>query len=852
MDPRLYGKMMGRAHGRHEATPTGLSGRNARNRNRRYPPPMIDLEGLNPEQKAAVLHTEGPLLVLAGAGSGKTRVLTHRIAHLVQDLGVRPWQILSITFTNKAAREMKERLEALIGPPALDLWVGTFHSVCVRILRRDIDKLGYDKSYVIYDTDDQTSVIKSCIEQLGINDKQFPPKTILGEISRAKDELVTPDQYKKMYASDFRMGKIAAAYELYQKKLKANNAVDFDDIILLTIRLLNEFPDILSFYQDKFRYVLVDEYQDTNTAQYMLVSLFANRSRNLCVVGDDDQMIYGWRGANLRNILDFEDDFPGCRTIKLEQNYRSTKNILDAANGVIHNNRGRKEKKLWTQSDAGAPIHRFEAGTEHEEAFFIVDMAKALHREGRKYGDMAVLYRLNAQSRVYEDSLKKQGIPYKIVGGTRYFDRKEIKDVIAWLRVLQNPNDEVSLGRIVNVPKRGIGKTTLERVAQLAAMHDVSMFMIMAEVHAHPELGRAAPNLQDFVRFVNAMRETMATTDLVTAVETLIEKSGLIRELQAENSEEAVGRIENIKEFVSVAREFTETTEEEPNLINFLAQLALVADVDSLEEDVDHLVLMTIHSSKGLEFPVVFLAGMEEGVFPSYRSMTEGDDKLEEERRLAYVGITRAREAVYLTNAKSRMLFGSTQYNRVSRFVEEIPAHLVDGVGGRAGGIGGGRGGGDFSSLNAPAGGGYGSYGGVGGGQAARAVNREPASTSPSVARYGLNPPGVSPSGGAPRGTSAAGNGRGAVVGARADASSHVFSDATDLSDLKNRIRQFTGPEAGADGPVAVGDRVLHKKFGEGTVKIRVPEGGDFRLDILFDGAGMKRLMESFARLKKL
>jgi DNA helicase-2/ATP-dependent DNA helicase PcrA len=770
---------------------------------------MINLDTLNPEQQAAVLHTEGPLLVLAGAGSGKTRVLTHRIAHLVEDLGVRPWQILSITFTNKAAREMKERLETLIGPAALDLWVGTFHAICVRILRRDIERLGYDRSFVIYDTDDQASVIKSCIETLGINDKQFPPKTILGEISRAKDEMVTPEQYKKMYANDFRMGRIADAYALYQKKLKASNAVDFDDIILLAIRLLNEHPEVLAHYQDKFRYVLVDEYQDTNTAQYMLVSLFANRSRNLCVVGDDDQMIYGWRGANLRNILDFEQEFPGCRTIKLEQNYRSTKTILEAANQVIHNNRGRKSKKLWTDNADGAPIHRIEAGTEHEEAYFVADCIRAQRQLGRRYGDMAVLYRLNAQSRVFEDILVKQGIPYQIVGGTRYFDRKEIKDVIAWLRMLQNPSDEVSLLRAVGVPRRGIGKTTLDRVSQLAALHGIPMFDVMAGVHAYPELGRAAQNLLVFVRFVREMQQLFQTADLVTAVETLIEKSGIVKELQGENSEQALVRIENIREFVSVAREFVDTTEEEPTLVNFLAQIALVADVDSMAGDAaDQVVLMTIHSAKGLEFPVVFLAGLEEGVFPSYRSMTEGEDKLEEERRLAYVGITRARESLYLSNARSRMLFGNTQYNRPSRFLEEIAAELCDGQTGRA------QAGGVYSGAQAAA-----SPGVTGARAAAMGVVGVAAGS-------GTAPPG------------AGGKGQ--------------FSSATDLSDLKARIRQFTGPSSGAETSVAVGDRVLHKKFGEGVVRRRTQDKDDYSLDILFDGVGMKRLMESFAKLKKL
>jgi len=792
---------------------------------------MVKLDGLNPEQKQAVLHTEGPLLVLAGAGSGKTSVLTRRIAHLVEDIGVRPWQILSITFTNKAAKEMKERLERLIGNLALDLWVGTFHAVCMRILRRDIERLGYDRSFVIYDTDDQATVIKSCIEQLGINDKQFPPKTILGEISRAKDELVTPDQYKRMYASDFRMGKIAAAYELYQKKLKANNAVDFDDIILLTIRLLNENPEILAHYQDKFRYVLVDEYQDTNTAQYMLVSLFANKSRNLCVVGDDDQMIYGWRGANLRNILDFEEDFPGCRTIKLEQNYRSTQNILEAANGVIHHNTGRKEKKLWTENLKGSPIHRFEAGTEHEEAYFVADMAKGLVREGRKYGDRGVLYRLNAQSRVFEDVLMKQGIPYKIVGGLRFYDRKEIKDIIGWLRVLQNPNDEVSLQRIVNVPRRGIGKTTLERVSQLAVLHDVSMFKVMEQVHSFQELGRAASNLSEFTRFVHGMRESLQTADLVASIEMLIDKSGLMRELQNENTEESATRVENIKEFLSVAKEFTDNTEEAPTLENFLAHISLVADVDSLSgEETDRIILMTIHSAKGLEFPVVFLAGLEEGVFPSYRSITEGEEKLEEERRLAYVGITRAKEILFISNARCRMLFGNTQYNRSSRFLDEIPPHLLDGISSRNGMTGSGNG----SAANSAGG------------------RLNPGFQNPGVT-YGRTQGSGNMSGGASFGGNSGtlSYGGGSRDGA-ASGGSGTFSQASDISELKNRIRQFTGPDAGAVDAVAVGDRVLHKKFGEGIIKTRVPEGGDFRLDILFEGAGVKRLMESFAKLKKL
>lgn len=749
----------------------------------------MNLNGLNPEQKAAVLHTEGALLVLAGAGSGKTRVLTHRIAHLVEDMDVRPWQILSITFTNKAAREMKGRLEALIGAAALDLWCGTFHSICLRILRRDIEKLGYEKGFVIYDTDDQATVVKACIAQLGINDKQFPPKTILSEISKAKDELVSPEQYMQVMASDFRMRKIAEVYALYQKKLKASNAVDFDDIILLTIHLLNDFPAVLAYYQDKFKYVLVDEYQDTNTAQYMLVSLFAHKSRNLCVVGDDDQMIYGWRGANLRNILDFESDFPGCCTVKLEQNYRSTKNILDAANGVIQNNAGRKAKKLWTESKSGSPIHFYEAGSEHDEAYFVANQMRDQVKNGRKFGDLCVLYRLNAQSRVFEDVLMKMGIPYKIVGGLRFYDRKEIKDVIAWLRVIQNPNDAVSLQRIINVPRRGIGKTTLDRLTQLSYIHDTSVYDIMMKAQAIPELSRAAAGLSQFAALTSGLQTEMAAMDLPDAIETVLDKTGMLKELQLEKSDEALTRVENVKEFVSVAREFAMTTEDEPNLENFLSHISLVADVDSLSgQETDRVILMTLHSAKGLEFPVVFLAGLEEGVFPSYRSITEGEDKLEEERRLAYVGITRAREELFLTSAQSRMLFGNTQYNRPSRFLAEIPPDL----------------------LHNP-----------------MAQKKSPLSATGTMAPNGLRKPtpGQQPS---------------------------PFSDTNDLDDLKDRIRLFSGPDSGGVNIVAVGDKVLHKKFGEGVVKTRVPDGGDFRLDILFTGFGLKRLMESFAKLKKI
>lgn len=754
------------------------------------------LAGLNPPQKEAVLHTEGALLVLAGAGSGKTRVLTHRIAHMMCDLNVRPWNILSITFTNKAAKEMKERLHKIVGEAALDVWMGTFHSICMRILRRDIDKLGYDKSFVIYDSDDQQTLMKQCIERQRVNDKQFPPKSVLQEIGRAKDELVTPDQFTRMAGSDYRQTIVAKLYEMYQKRLKENNAVDFDDIILLTIRLLNEFPEIRRFYQDKFQYVLVDEYQDTNTAQYMLVSMLAGGYNNICVVGDDDQMIYGWRGANLRNILDFEDDFKGCRIIKLEQNYRSTETILEAANHVIRNNRARKQKKLWTENPKGGLIHRFEAGSERDEAFFVADRIRGMHEMGRNYGDFAILYRVNAQTRVLEDILIKQGIPYKILGGLRFYDRKEIKDIISWLRTLQNPNDDISLQRIINVPRRGIGKTTLDKASAIAAEEGRSLWSVLVQAEQITELSRAAKNLASFTEFVSETRSRAANMDLVSFIDSLIERSGMIRELEAENSVENASRIENIREFVSVAREFSETTEDEANLENFLAHVSLVADIDNLDNRADRIVLMTMHSAKGLEFPVVFITGMEEGIFPTFRALTEESD-MEEERRLAYVGITRAREELFLLNAQSRMLYGSTQYNAPSRFLKEIPAEFCDGV------------------LTKPRG-------------------------ASSYAEYedGIGNP-VRRSGMANTSNSTSGAGG-------------QFSNVVDINDLKSRIKTFTGPAEETAESVVVGDRVLHKKFGKGVVRARIPEGGDFRLDIQFEGIGTKRLMESFARLKKI
>lgn len=635
------------------------------------------LKGLNKEQQEAVLHIDGPLLILAGAGSGKTRVLTHRIAHMVKEKNIFPSSILAITFTNKAAKEMRERVDKLVGDVGESIWVSTFHSTCVRFLRRDIDKIGYDKSFVIYDSADQQTVMKDCLKELNFNDKNFPPKATLHTIGRAKDELIEAATYSKMYASDFKMSKIAALYELYQKKLKQNNALDFDDIIMLTIKLFTDAPEVLEHYQRRFKYILVDEYQDTNTAQYMFISLLAFKGKNLCVVGDDDQSIYGFRGANIRNILDFEKEFKSCKVIKLEQNYRSSQVILEAANSVIKNNTGRKNKSLWTENVEGNRIKCFEGNNEHDEAGFAASEIKKLIRtENRTYKDFAVLYRINAQSRVIEDIFMREGMPYKIVGGLRFYDRKEIKDIIAYLRVVQNPTDNISLKRIINVPKRGLGNTTVENAETIANKRDCSIFSIIASASEIPELQRSAAKLDSFTTMIAKFRVLKDTMKVSELIEDIIEQSGILKELEADDTVESQTRIENIKELISVSLEF-EAQNEDQSLEAFLSNVSLVSDLDNLEQNADHIVLMTIHSAKGLEFPVVFMVGLEEGVFPSFRSMTD-ENEVEEERRLCYVGITRARERLYMTNTHCRTLFGNTTYNRASRFLKEVPAGLIE------------------------------------------------------------------------------------------------------------------------------------------------------------------------------
>ena len=793
---------------------------------------------LNPQQREAVFQIKGPLLVLAGAGSGKTSVLVNRIAYMIKygnayhservpanlteedielmhkaaagaavtpeeqdrlctvmrDNPVHPSSILAITFTNKAAREMKERLENMLGEGLEGIWVGTFHAACVRILRKHIDKLGYSRNFVIFDTTDQQALAKDCIKELKLNESNFPVREVLSKISRAKDELREPQNYAREAGSDYRLGKIAAIYELYQKKLKSNNALDFDDIIMQTIRLFVDNPDVMEEYQLKFRYILVDEYQDTNYAQYMLVNLLSRNFRNLCVVGDDDQSIYSFRGADIRNILEFEKDFSDTKVIKLEQNYRSTGTILDAANNVIKQNHGRKSKKLWTTNEKGEKIQYYEAEDEREEASYITrEIERLVKEEGKKYSDFALLYRVNAQSRALEEAFMRSGIPYRVFGGLKFYDRKEIKDIIAYLRLIQNPSDDVALKRIINVPKRGIGNTTLGTAEELASERNCSIFAIVSSASEIPELKRAADKLVAFADMIagfKALSESLSVSELINEV---INKSGILDELQAEDTEESRTRVENIRELISGAIDF-EAQSEEKGLEAYLANVSLVMDIDTMESEKDYVALMTLHSAKGLEFPVVFIPGFEEGVFPGLRSM-ESDAALEEERRLCYVGITRAMEKLYFTSTHARTLFGSTSYNRCSRFMDDIPDDLIVMNRNRRSGEGGSTGRGSFGWDKGYGAGGTdsfskaGSFGGTG-------------SFKPV---FGIDPDGTSP---------------------------------------------VKGKAAAAD--YNVGDRVVHKKFGIGTISNVTFDKGDQVLEIQFKNHGMKRLLAEFANLVKL
>ncbi|MEC3885178.1 DNA helicase PcrA [Halobacillus sp. HZG1] len=638
------------------------------------------IQGLNTEQREAVTHTEGPLLIMAGAGSGKTRVLTHRIAYLLSEKDVAPRNILAITFTNKAAREMKERVESLVGKDGEKIWMSTFHSMCVRILRRDIDRIGYDRNFSILDSSDQLSVIKQVLKEINLDPKKWDPRAMLGAISNSKNELMTAEDYEKQ-ANNMHEEQIAQIYKGYQKKLRKNQSLDFDDLIMQTLRLFDEVPEVLESYQRRFQYIHVDEYQDTNHAQYQLVKHLASRYQNLCVVGDSDQSIYAWRGADIQNILNFESDYPKARTILLEQNYRSTELILDAANNVIDKNSGRKPKRLWTDNKGGEKIHYHQAGTEREEGLFVTDKIEDLVRQGKfRYQDVAILYRTNAQSRTIEETFVKAGVPYQMIGGTKFYDRKEIKDMLAYLRLIANPNDDLSFQRVVNEPKRGVGKTSMDKMLAYAADHDISLYEAAAEVDFVGVSAKAAKAIMSFRKMIQTWAEQQEFLSATDMVQEVIDKTGYEEMLMNEKSIEAQSRLENIEEFKSVTKNFEENAEDK-TLVAFLTDLALIADIDSMNEDPssdDTVTLMTLHSAKGLEFPVVFLIGMEENVFPHSRALMD-EEEMEEERRLAYVGITRAEKELFISHAKMRTLYGRTNMNPISRFIHEIPEELVEG-----------------------------------------------------------------------------------------------------------------------------------------------------------------------------
>ena len=640
---------------------------------------MGSLEFLNKEQQEAVLCTEGPLLILAGAGSGKTRVLTHRIAHLIEDCGVNPWNILAITFTNKAAGEMRERVDRIVGFGSESVWVSTFHSACVRILRRYIDRLGFDNNFTIYDAEDQKTVMKEVCRRLELDPKMYKERMLLNVVSHAKDEYMSPEEFEMDARGDFRREKAAAAYTEYQKELRRNNALDFDDLIVKTVELFESCPDVLEYYQNRFRYIMVDEYQDTNTVQFRLVSTLASRYRNLCVVGDDDQSIYKFRGANIENILSFEKVFPDAAVIRLEQNYRSTKTILAAANGVISHNKGRKDKTLWTKNAQGEPVQFHQFNTAYEEAEFIArDIEKNMRAEGCRYRDFAVLYRTNAQSRLFEEKFLMANIPYRLIGGVNFYSRKEIKDLLAYLKTVDNGQDDLSVRRIVNVPKRGIGAMTLNKVDAFAQSRGIGFFEALENASEIPGIGKAALKIQPFVHLIHELRLKLADLTLKELMEEILDKTGYARELEQEGTDEADARLENIDELISKIVTYEEGAEH-PELSGFLEEVALVADIDTLEDDDNRVLLMTLHSAKGLEFPSVYMGGMEEGLFPGYMAIAaETPDEIEEERRLCYVGITRAMKKLTLSSVRLRMVRGENHLNTVSRFVGEVPEELME------------------------------------------------------------------------------------------------------------------------------------------------------------------------------
>ena len=768
------------------------------------------LKGLNDKQYEAVINTEGPCLVIAGAGSGKTKVLTHKIAYIMGEQKALPWNILAITFTNKAANEMKERIEGLVGDQGKDMWIGTFHSICVRILRKFIDRIGFDSSFIIFDSSDQKTLIKQCMKELEIDDKLLNDRSIAAEISNAKNDMIEPDSYVSKAHGDFRKEKIANVYTLYQKRLKDNNAIDFDDIINYTIKILMENPDVLEYYSNKFQYILVDEYQDTNKSQFTLVTMLASKHGNITAVGDNDQGIYSFRGADISNILNFEKDFPGTKIIKLEQNYRCTGNILKVANAVIKNNEVKYDKKLWTENEVGNLPKVFSADNEYDEGRYIVEQIEHLRRnEKYKYSDFSILYRMNTQSRAIEEILRREAIPYKIIGGLKFYERKEIKDIISYLRLVQNTSDNLSLNRIINEPKRGIGKTSLDNIAQIAEQNNVSMYEVIKNAEQYG-LNRVFLNSREFI---NCMEEIIAKKDELTLselVKKILKDTGYTRALENENTVEAENRIANLDEFLTVAMEFEEEAADN-GLSDFLEGITLSSDLDNMEENEETVTLMTLHSAKGLEFPVVFLVGMEEGIFPGYKSIGE-QKELEEERRLCYVGVTRAKENLFLTNSKQRTTFGSTTHNPPSRFLQEIPKELLDG----------------YEDANVSAGSsknedifgdsGYSwSYGNKNNG---------------SVKTYKVTEPQY------------------AVAASNATKSNSTGFAFRTAESFLNNINKKASNEVADFSAYQAGARVYHKKFGEGTINYVEPEGTDLKVDINFDKVGHKRLMAKFANLE--
>lgn len=754
------------------------------------------LEGLNDKQYEAVVNTDGPCLVIAGAGSGKTKVLTHKIAYLLEEKDVKPWNILAITFTNKAANEMKERVENLVGEAAKDMWIGTFHSICVKILRRFIDRIGFDHSFVIFDTSDQRTLIKECLKDLQIDDKMFTDRIVQFEISNAKNDMKEPEEYEAISKGDYRKEKIASVYRLYQKRLKENNAIDFDDIINYTIKIFKENEDVLEYYTNKFNYILVDEYQDTNKSQFTLIRLLADAHGNITVVGDNDQGIYSFRGADISNILNFEKDFKGTKIIKLEQNYRCTQNILNAANSVIKNNEVKYKKKLWTENEEGSLPTFHVSDDEYDEGRYIVEEINHLRREEYyKYSDFAVLYRMNSQSRAIEEILRREDIPYKIVGGLKFYERKEIKDIIAYLRLINNTSDNLALKRIINEPKRGIGKTSLDKIQAISEQTGIPMYEIIKEADQYG-LARVHANAQNFITVIEDLISKKDEYTITELIKHTLKETGYTKALEDENSIEAENRIENLEEFLTVAVQFEEE-EAENDLSSFLEGITLSSDIDGMDEEEESVTLMTLHSAKGLEFPVVFLVGMEEGIFPGYKSIGEPKE-LEEERRLCYVGITRAKSNLYLTCSRQRTMFGSTSCNPVSRFVKEIPKAMLEG---------------SVELGN-------------------ETENRFKDSSY--EWNYGK-----------------AGNSK--VVSYKIETSntrkepSFAFKSAESfLAKLNNKAQTSQADVS----KYQEGQRIYHKRFGEGNISKIEPEGDDLKLDIQFDKVGHKRLMAKFANLE--